>query len=80
MNIVFTLHALERMKKRGVAQVEVLECLRDPDRLMKLDDVYRAVRRLGSEVLVVVYRKEDDTVIVITIYRSSKVRKYLGVT
>jgi len=39
--------------------------------------VYRAVKREDDKVLVVIYRKSNDDIVVITAYRSTKKGKYL---
>jgi serine/threonine-protein kinase RIO1 len=75
--IVFTAHALERMKPRRISKDEVLSCMEGPDSVSKLNDVYRAVKREDDKVLVVIYRKSNDESIIITAYRSSKKGKYL---
>jgi hypothetical protein len=75
--IIFTMHALERMKHRKISRDEVLSCLRNPDRASKLNDIYRAVKREDGRVLVVIYRRSDNESVVITVYRSSKKSKYI---
>ncbi|MEM2227082.1 MAG: DUF4258 domain-containing protein [Candidatus Bathyarchaeia archaeon] len=43
MTISFTLHALERMKSRGISRSEVLSCLENPDKVIKLGGAIRAL-------------------------------------
>ncbi|MCR6691900.1 MAG: hypothetical protein MRT15_05895 [archaeon YNP-LCB-003-016] len=47
------------------------------DKISKLNDLYRAVKREDDKVLVVIYRKSNYEDIIITAYRSSKKGKYL---
>ncbi len=76
--IIFTLHALERMRKRGITKSEVYSCIKNPDKIEALNDTVRAVKRIDNKVLVVIYRHEGGSVLVITAYKSSKVKKYLS--
>lgn len=74
--IRYTLHVLERMAQRGIRKEEVEKCIRSPDSLIR-GEVVRAVKDMGDKVLVVAYRLEDDYVLVITTFKSSKKEKYL---
>ncbi len=78
MKIHYTLHALERMKQRGIDRELVESCLEKPDKVDKLNNVYRCVKRISEKVLVVVYRRTRDTTLVITTFISSRIRKYLS--
>ena len=78
MMILYTLHALERMRQRGIERGLVEACIREPDKDEGLNGLRRCVKGLNGRVLVVVYKPSGDTVIVITAFISSKARKYLG--
>ncbi|MEM3389383.1 MAG: DUF4258 domain-containing protein [Thermoproteota archaeon] len=78
MTIVFTLHALERMKTRGVDRSEVVLCVTNPDRVEKLNETFRAVKKADNKILIVIYRTENTNMVAVTAYRSSRVHKYLG--
>ncbi|GEM_PF-1654683 len=69
--IRYTLHALERMAQRGISREEVEKCIRSPDGLIR-GEVVRALKDMGVKVLVVVYRVEDERILVITAFKSSK--------
>ena len=78
MNIHYTLHALERMHQRGIERGLVEECLGNPDKKEGLSsNIYRCIKRIDGKVIVVVYKREYNTIVVITAYVSSKIRKYL---
>jgi len=77
LKIHYTLHALERMKQRGVNRELIESCLNKSDKIDKLDNIYRCVKKINKKVLVVVYRKTCDTILVITTFISSKINKYL---
>jgi len=58
--IVYTLHALERLKQRKISLEAVRSCLIDPDRVVQEDNTKRAVKRVSDRALVVVYREEGQ--------------------
>ncbi len=78
MKIRYTIHALERMKQRGINRALVEGCLEEPDKVHLLNDVYHCIKRIEERVLVVVYRRTYDGILVITAFLSSKNRKYLA--
>jgi len=75
--IIFTIHALERIKSRRISKDDVISCIENPDRTLKLNGILRTVKREDNKVLVVICRKSNSNVIVITAYRSTKKKKYL---
>jgi hypothetical protein len=56
---------------------EIIQCIEKPDKLDELEDLYRCIKRLNDKVLVTVYRKSEDKIIIITAFKTSKIRKYL---
>lgn len=50
--------------------------LRSPDKMIR-GRVSRCVKRLNNKALVVIFGVENDAIIVITAYRTSKLQKYL---
>lgn len=77
MRIRYTLHALERMRQRGINRELIEDCLEYPDKVDSLNDIYRCIKKLDDRVLVLIYREFNDTTLVITAFISSKTRKYL---
>jgi len=75
--IVFTIHVLERMRSRRISRNEIISCIESPDRTLKLNGIFRAVKKEDDKVLVAMYRKSNNDVIVVTAYRSAKKEKYL---
>ncbi|MEB3778935.1 MAG: DUF4258 domain-containing protein [Desulfurococcales archaeon] len=51
MKIHNTLHALERMRQRGIRKDLVEQCVRELHRDERLDDVKRCIERLDGKVL-----------------------------
>ena len=78
MKIRYTLHALERMKQRGIDKELVEECLENPDRTLLEEDTYKCIKKINDRVLVVIYRKNADSILIITAFVSTKTHKYLG--
>ena len=78
MRIHYTLHALERMHQRGIDRILVEKCLENPDKDSLLGDTRKCIKKIDDRVLVVIYRKVNDTTLVITAFISSKIHKYLA--
>jgi len=72
------MHALERIKSRKISFNLVSRCIDSPDRSIVEGKINKNVMRINSKVLVVAFRKEDDMVIVVTAYVSTKIEKYLN--
>ncbi|MEM0053447.1 MAG: DUF4258 domain-containing protein [Nitrososphaeria archaeon] len=77
MTIIFTTHALERMKQRKISKEEVITCIMNSDKLEKIGEITKAVKRANDKVLVVYCRYENEDIVVITAYKSSRAQKYL---
>jgi hypothetical protein len=77
LKIIYTLHALERLRQRGITREQVEECLQEPDKLEEMEDLYRCIKRLNNRVLVAIYKEFRDRIMVITVFKSSKIKKYL---
>jgi len=76
--IRLTKHALERIKSRNISFVEIREAVMRPDVTFK--DKYGntiAQKQSNDKILRVVYRKKENDIIIITAYKTSKIRKYL---
>ena len=71
--IIFTKHALERMKQRGITRDEVVQVLSmSKERL--IDSLGHSIAQLDSngKVLRVFFNERDKDIIVITVYKTSK--------
>jgi len=67
MEIVFTEHAKERLKKRKISEDEIKEAIRYPDKISKKKGKYYAEKNLGRAKIEVIYEK-DNYIKIITIY------------
>ncbi len=59
MNIVFTKHTRDRMKKRNISEDEVINTIKYPEKTEKVDDVYYVYKKLDRFTLKVVYIREN---------------------
>ncbi len=77
--IVFTRHALERMKQRGITESEVQAVLSDASAVDSPNGQANRViqKRFNKHVLRVHFRVTNDDRLVVTAYRTSKVKKYV---
>jgi hypothetical protein len=85
LKIVFTKHALERLKERGVSEKEAREFIRNPDKVERslkfpkrflIKKIYFN-RRLGRDhLLLIVSERENSILKIITVIDTSKISKY----
>jgi len=78
VKIIYSLHALERMRQRGISKELIVLCIQNPDKSEELEEVYRCIKKIDNKVIVVVYRRENDKFMVVTAYLCSKLHKYLS--
>ena len=67
MEIVFTLHAKNRLKKREISEDEVINTIKYPENTYKREGKYYAQKNIGRGNIEVVYEK-DNYINVITVY------------
>jgi hypothetical protein len=67
MEIVFTLHVKERIKKRKITEEEIIYAVKSPDKLNKKYGKYYAQKDIGRAKIEVVYEK-DKTINIVTVY------------
>ena len=69
MKIIFTHHARERMQERGISEKEVIECIRQPDKVLKNDtQICYFQKRFSYGILQVVGEQKRNHFVVITAY------------
>ncbi|MCD6504954.1 DUF4258 domain-containing protein [Candidatus Bathyarchaeota archaeon] len=79
MEVQFSRHALEKIQRRNVKVSDIYTTLRFPD------DVYEdlehgtsvAVKKVDAKFIIVIYRREDEVVKVITLYYTTKLDRLL---
>ena len=67
MNIIFTLHAKDRMAKRKITEEEVIHAIKNSDKTFKIEGKYYAQKDIGRAKIEVVYEK-DKYIKIITLY------------
>jgi len=78
MLIKFTKHALERMKIRNISKEEIIDTINNPDKETKDSFGNIIVQKAEKNYLLrVFYFNEENSKIVITAYKTSKLDKYL---
>ncbi len=76
--ITFIQHALDRLKERGINEELVIKVIENPDNIDPESQRRRIAQKLiNGKLLRVVYDDEDESIVVISAYRTSKVDKYL---
>lgn len=79
--VLFARHALQRMSGRKISQEEVKNVLKFPDKLTPQDNGVFLAKKLRGEYLLIVAHKLVYTdyaiiIVVLTVYLTSKLKKY----
>ena len=75
---MYTKHAEERIKMRGIEKKDVEMCLREPEVVEKRNEIFIAQRKVKEKVLRVVYKTMGNTYIIITVYLTTKKKYRVG--
>ena len=77
MLIKFTKHALERMRIRGITKEEIVDAITNPEKEINDSQGNIIAFNIKNKYLLrVFYYMEEDSKIVITAYKTSKIDKY----
>lgn len=69
MNITFSKHALEQIKRRKITQKSIVSTIENPEEsIMTYRERELRRRQIGSKILEVIIKTEGDEVTVITAY------------
>jgi len=82
MNIIFTKHFLSRARERNINSNLVSRCILKPDLLISTPpNRYRSVNYFKKDnrqyLLVVIFDRVDNNIVVVTAFITSKIDKYL---
>ncbi len=78
MEIIYSMHSLERMKEREITKNEVYDTILSPKKTVRKGATQMSMRiRPNGHLLIVVYTFAIDTYKIITVIDTSKVNKYL---
>ncbi len=76
-----SLHAREQMLNRGIDEVLVLQVLENPFQIVEEDglEVYQSIfKETGQDYLLRVFvNSAKNPLLVVTVYKTSKIKKYL---
>lgn len=73
--IIFTEHALLKLKQRGIKKDLVLQTLKNPERtLLSRNNREIALKKIGKLYLKVVFRQEEKNIVVITQHWDSDIK------
>ena len=80
--VYFSTHAHDQMIERKISKVEILRCVRNPNKLEEQRlSRFRAIKKIGKaghmQLLVVVYDKVERGLRIVTAFYTSKIKKYL---
>ncbi len=76
--IIYTKHFLERIKDRNISKEEITELLNEKD-IERLKDKFNNTiiqKKINGKLIRVFYRKENEDIVLITAYITSKIKKY----
>lgn len=68
MKITFTKHSEARIKKRKILKQEVLEAIKQPNRIFKKYQKYYYVKKLNRGKIEVLCDKTENNIKIITVY------------
>ncbi len=67
MEIEFTEHAKDRLKKRKIKKEEIIQAINNPDKIKKEEGKYYVQKDIGRGKIEIVYNK-DKYIKIITLY------------
>jgi len=74
--IIFIQHAMDRLRERGISTELVIEAIRNPDKIDSENERKIAQKLNDGKLLRVIY-EEDEAIVVVSAYMTSKVSRYL---
>ncbi|MHA1522656.1 MAG: DUF4258 domain-containing protein [Promethearchaeota archaeon] len=79
MPIIYTKHALSRMKIRNISSLQVEQTVNEANQI-NLDNFGNniAQKQYGSYLIRVIFKVENKNKLIITAYRTSKIERYLS--
>ncbi len=82
MRIQFSDHALERMRSRNLTTDQIKNAIKNPDEHFH-NQIGKVVHKIQNDdesqekyLLRIFYKEEEDRIIIISAYRTSKIEKY----
>ena len=76
--LIFIPHSLDRMKERCISDEMVRAALSSPDNVDCTDEKRKIAQKfIEGKLLRIIFEEEDETIIVISAYSTSKISKYV---
>jgi len=66
--IIFTKHAINRVKERGILKRDILKVLENPDYIKRDNKRIIANKKLNKETLEIIFVRENNKTIILTCY------------
>ena len=66
--IIFTKHAKDRMRERGILKSDIEKVILNPDKIQREDGRVTASKKINKEILEIVYVIENHNKIILTCY------------
>lgn len=73
----YSIHSAKRIKERDISKKEIEDAVSNPDRLIRVDDLKKAIKQIGDRVVIVIFKEINGIPFIITAYKSSDVSRYL---
>ncbi len=79
MDIVFTKHAMDRIKERDILLIEIVDCLACSDRIVEDENLIVFMKKQETEekLLVLICSMEEERCKIVTVFKTSKIKKFL---
>lgn len=80
--ITFSKHARYQLRERNIPRKKVVDSFKNPDKIVKQSDkrtrLVKEIERAGKKyLLIIIFDQKDSIKEVITVFITSKIRKYL---
>jgi Domain of unknown function (DUF4258) len=76
MNFEFSTHALEQMDLRGISKPSAEFVLSNPDQIVEDEDGIKVYQSVGEEKKYLIRIFVNERNLVVTAYKTSKIKKY----
>ena len=52
----YSIHSAKRIKERDISKKEIEDAVSNPDRLIRVDDLKKAIKQIGDRVVIVIFK------------------------
>ena len=68
MEVVFTIHAENQIKERGILKQDIIDSIKRPDNIIKKHGKYYYQNRLNGGIIEIVCERMENNIKVVTVY------------